>query len=132
MIPALLVKGGLSNRITPDIYADIKARAAGLAVAVTRTTHDGTPAGGWLPDERLPLLQAISDLESPRLAFGREDDVVGLDGASCSHMSATGSAATKPSMGRAATSTINAPMMSTWTRNQNALRLGRVRGPHNA
>jgi predicted amidohydrolase YtcJ len=32
----------------------------GLAVAVTRTTNAGTPAGGWLPEERVPLLQAIS------------------------------------------------------------------------
>jgi predicted amidohydrolase YtcJ len=32
----------------------------GLAVAVTRTTNAGNPAGGWLPDERVPLLQAIS------------------------------------------------------------------------
>ncbi len=32
----------------------------GLAVAVTRTTNAGTPVGGWLPDERVPLLQAIS------------------------------------------------------------------------
>jgi hypothetical protein len=32
----------------------------GLAVAVARTTNAGTPAGGWLPEERVPLLQAIS------------------------------------------------------------------------
>lgn len=32
-IPALLVKGGLSNRITPDIYADIKARAPQVELA---------------------------------------------------------------------------------------------------
>lgn len=32
-VPALLVKGGLSNRITPDIYADIKARAPQVELA---------------------------------------------------------------------------------------------------
>jgi pimeloyl-ACP methyl ester carboxylesterase len=32
-IPALLVKGGLSNRITPGIYADIKARAPQVELA---------------------------------------------------------------------------------------------------
>jgi len=31
----------------------------GLHVAVTRTTEDGVPAGGWIPSERLPIRQAI-------------------------------------------------------------------------
>lgn len=31
----------------------------GLAVAVTRQTPDGEPVGGWLPEERLPILEAI-------------------------------------------------------------------------
>jgi predicted amidohydrolase YtcJ len=31
----------------------------GLHVAVNRTTPDGRPSGGWLPEERLPLRQAI-------------------------------------------------------------------------
>ena len=31
----------------------------GLHVAVTRTTEDGLPEGGWIPTERLPLRQAI-------------------------------------------------------------------------
>lgn len=31
----------------------------GLHVAVTRTTEDGLPPGGWIPSERLPLRQAI-------------------------------------------------------------------------
>jgi predicted amidohydrolase YtcJ len=33
---------------------------AGLAVAVTRQTADGEPDGGWLPEERVPILDAIS------------------------------------------------------------------------
>jgi len=32
-IPALLVKGALSNRITPDIYAEIKLRAPQVELA---------------------------------------------------------------------------------------------------
>ena len=32
---------------------------SGLHVAVTRTTPDGLPKGGWIPAERLPLRQAI-------------------------------------------------------------------------
>jgi predicted amidohydrolase YtcJ len=31
----------------------------GLHVAVTRTTQEGLPAGGWIPSERLPLQKAI-------------------------------------------------------------------------
>jgi predicted amidohydrolase YtcJ len=31
----------------------------GLHVAVTRTTQDGLPAGGWVPAERLPIRRAI-------------------------------------------------------------------------
>lgn len=31
----------------------------GLHVAVTRTTEDGLPAGGWIPSERLPIRKAI-------------------------------------------------------------------------
>ena len=31
----------------------------GLYVAVTRTTEDGLPAGGWIPSERLPIRKAI-------------------------------------------------------------------------
>jgi len=31
----------------------------GLAVAVTRQTVDGRPDGGWMPEERLPILDAI-------------------------------------------------------------------------
>jgi len=31
----------------------------GLHVAVTRTTAEGLPEGGWIPSERLPLRQAI-------------------------------------------------------------------------
>ena len=31
----------------------------GLHVAVTRTTEDGLPEGGWIPTERLPMRKAI-------------------------------------------------------------------------
>ena len=32
----------------------------GLAVAVSRQRPDGTPPGGWLPEERVPIHQAIA------------------------------------------------------------------------
>ena len=33
---------------------------AGLAVAVTRQTPNGEPVGGWLPEERIPVLDAVA------------------------------------------------------------------------
>ena len=33
---------------------------AGLSVAVTRQTRTGEPAGGWLPEERVPILDAVA------------------------------------------------------------------------
>ena len=42
-IPVLVVKGGLSNRVTPEIYADIKARAPQVELAeVPRSEHHVT------------------------------------------------------------------------------------------
>jgi predicted amidohydrolase YtcJ len=34
--------------------------AASLQVAVTRQTRTGEPAGGWLPDQRLRLAEALA------------------------------------------------------------------------
>jgi predicted amidohydrolase YtcJ len=58
----------------------------GLAVAVTRQTPDGRPAGGWLPEERLPIEQALHaytrgsahqafDDDAGRLAVGQRADL---------------------------------------------------------
>ena len=58
----------------------------GLAVAVTRQTPDGRPAGGWLPEERLPIDQALHaytrgsahqafDDDAGRLAVGQRADL---------------------------------------------------------
>jgi predicted amidohydrolase YtcJ len=45
----------------------------GLHVAVTRTTPDGLPDGGWVPAERLPLRQAI-DAYTRDAAWASFDD----------------------------------------------------------
>jgi predicted amidohydrolase YtcJ len=45
----------------------------GLHVAVTRTTPDGLPEGGWVPAERLPLRQAI-DAYTRDAAWASFDD----------------------------------------------------------
>ena len=62
----------------------------GLAVAVTRRNERGEPIDGWMPDERLPILQAIHaytagsayqafDDEAAELRVGARADLVVLD-----------------------------------------------------
>ena len=62
----------------------------GLSTAVTRLNARGEPAGGWLPEERVPIAQAIAaytsgtahqafDDEAGRLAVGQRADLVVLD-----------------------------------------------------
>ncbi len=63
----------------------------GLAVAVTRQTRDGVPAGGWVPDERLPVpaalsaytqgvaYQAFEEAEWGTVSVGRRADLVWLE-----------------------------------------------------
>ena len=62
----------------------------GLAVAVTRQNERGEPTGGWLPEERLPILQAIEaytagsahqafDDDAGRIAVGQQADLIVLD-----------------------------------------------------
>ncbi|MGK2947766.1 MAG: amidohydrolase [Acidimicrobiales bacterium] len=48
---------------------------AGLAVAVSRQTPQGEPVDGWLPEERVPLLQAIDAYTagSAHQAFDEQD-----------------------------------------------------------
>ena len=46
----------------------------GLHVAVTRTTLDGLPEGGWLPAERLPLQKAI-DAYTRNAAWASYDEL---------------------------------------------------------
>ncbi len=62
----------------------------GLAVAVTRRNDRGEPLGGWVPEERIPILQAIHaytagsafqafDDDAGALAVGARADMVVLD-----------------------------------------------------
>jgi len=62
----------------------------GLAVAVTRRNERGEPVDGWMPDERLPILQAIHaytagtayqafDDDAAELRVGARADLVVLD-----------------------------------------------------
>ena len=49
----------------------------GLAVAVTRQNKDGKPDDGWLPEERLPIAQALAAYTSGTAYQGFEDDTGG-------------------------------------------------------
>ena len=49
----------------------------GLAVAVTRQTRDGVPAGGWVPDERLPVGGGAVGVHPGRGVPGVRGDGVG-------------------------------------------------------
>ena len=62
----------------------------GLAVAVTRSNAQGEPAGGWLPEEKVPILDAVRaytagsafqafDDDAGSLAVGARADLVVLD-----------------------------------------------------
>jgi predicted amidohydrolase YtcJ len=62
----------------------------GLAVAVSRQNADGEPAGGWIPEERYPILESIRaytqgsayqafDDDAGELAVGQRADLVVLD-----------------------------------------------------
>jgi predicted amidohydrolase YtcJ len=50
----------------------------GLAVAVTRQNRDGKPDGGWLPEERLPITQALAAYTAGTAYQGFEDDMGGV------------------------------------------------------
>jgi predicted amidohydrolase YtcJ len=49
----------------------------GLNSAVNRTTRDGRPVGGWLPQERLPLADALAAYTSASAWAAKEDGIKG-------------------------------------------------------
>ncbi len=49
----------------------------GLAVAVTRQNRDGWPESGWLPEERLPIEQALAAYTAGTAYQGFEDETGG-------------------------------------------------------
>ncbi|MGH8970739.1 MAG: amidohydrolase [Actinomycetes bacterium] len=57
---ASLVASGAVLSMGSDWPVSSHRPLEGLAVAVTRQTADGEPAGGWLPGQRLPVPAALS------------------------------------------------------------------------
>jgi predicted amidohydrolase YtcJ len=55
-----LVEGGTTLAFGSDWPCSSAAPLEGIAVATTRTTEDGLPAGGWVPQERLDIDTALA------------------------------------------------------------------------
>ncbi|MGZ4616131.1 MAG: amidohydrolase [Actinomycetes bacterium] len=87
---ASLVAGGAVLSMGSDWPVSSERPLDGLAVAVTRQTPDGHPAGGWLPHERLPAATALAAYTSApayqsfeeglrgTIAVGKRGDLVWL------------------------------------------------------
>jgi predicted amidohydrolase YtcJ len=87
---ASLLRSGAALSFGSDWPVSSHVPLDGVRVAVNRTTLDGRPAGGWLPQERLTVQQALTaytagvahqafEDERGVLAAGRPADVVLLD-----------------------------------------------------
>jgi predicted amidohydrolase YtcJ len=87
---ASLLRSGARVSFGSDWPVSSEVPLEGVRVAVTRTTPEGRPAGGWLPHERLTLAQALTaytagvayqSFEDDRgvLEVGARADVVALD-----------------------------------------------------
>lgn len=85
-----LARSGASISFGSDWPVTSHRPLDGLATAVTRLNVRGEPAGGWLPEERLPILQAIRayskgsayqafDDGAGEIAVGQRADLVVLD-----------------------------------------------------
>jgi hypothetical protein len=68
----LVLATGATLAFGSDAPVETPSVAAGLHAAVTRRRADGTPPGGWMPDQRLSLDEALSCYTSSaaRLAGG--------------------------------------------------------------
>lgn len=55
----------------------------GMAVAITRQTQTGEPIGGWLPDERIDLQQALTAYTAGSAYQGFLDGISGTIEVDC-------------------------------------------------
>lgn len=68
-----LLESGAPLAFGSDAPVESERPALGLYAAVTRQDHQGAPEGGWLPDERLDIAQAIHAFSAgAAYAVGRE------------------------------------------------------------
>ncbi len=87
-----LLKSGAVLSFGSDFPVESTDPMTGLYAAVTRQDAEGRPAGGWLPDERLTLEEALrayttgaayaafEEKEAGRIAAGMRADLTVLDG----------------------------------------------------
>lgn len=85
-----LVRSGTHVSFGSDWPVSSHEPLAGIAVAVTRQTVDGDPPGGWLPEQRIDLVEAIAaytigtahqagdEATAGRIAVGARADLVQL------------------------------------------------------
>ncbi len=71
---ATMLKLGTTVSFGSDWPVTTGAPILGIATAVTRQTEDGEPAGGWVPDERIDLNQAIAAYTSGVAAQAGESE----------------------------------------------------------
>jgi hypothetical protein len=62
---------GVPLALGSDFPVEQPAPSLGLYAAVTRQDRDGQPAGGWLPDQRLTLWEAVAGFTSGAAFAGR-------------------------------------------------------------
>ncbi|HTN79587.1 MAG TPA: amidohydrolase [Acidimicrobiales bacterium] len=75
---ATLVSSGARISFGSDWPVSSMHPLHGLAVAVTRQNRDGRPEAGWLPEERLPVTQALAAYTSGTAYQGFEEATGGM------------------------------------------------------
>ena len=74
---ASLRTAGATLAFGSDTPVETMDPLAGVHAAVTRETGQGEPHGGWYPDERIPLADALRHYTSDPARAVREDTTVG-------------------------------------------------------
>ncbi len=74
---ASLLAGGANLAFGSDTPVETMSPLAGIHAAVTRRTAKGDPPGGWYPDERISLEEAITAYTSGCARATCEDELVG-------------------------------------------------------
>lgn len=80
---ASLLASGANLAFGSDTPVETIDPIAGVHAAITRRRADGTPAGGWYPDERLPLDAALRAYTSGCAAAAGEEGRLGRIAAGC-------------------------------------------------
>ncbi|KRG68096.1 amidohydrolase [Pseudoxanthomonas dokdonensis] len=72
-----LLDSGARLALGSDFPVESPDPRLGLYAAVTRQDRDGQPPGGWLPEQRLSIAQALAGFTRDAAFAGGDEDVVG-------------------------------------------------------